>query len=267
LTAESKRIKPQVLDTYHAVLKFYYFEARQTPEAAAAAINALEEAISLDPESGIATAMLASMYANRYMLDLPNASEAYEKTGILAEKAAKLDPNSLSVRIILCYKCLVYNEKERFYKEADKCLTMHPNSPMRLGTIGFHLSLYGDWERGKSILDKVMGMNVKFPRYYYGATTLYYYREKEFEKALMEANQYDMPSLFWGPMLRVAVLGQLKRIDEAKAHIDHLRLLKPDFEKKAHYLISRYVKEGELIEQVVDGLRKAGLELPRATSN
>jgi hypothetical protein len=110
-------------------------------------------------------------------------------------------------------------------------------------------------------------MNVKFPRYYYGATTLYYYREKEFEKALMEANQYDMPSLFWGPMLRVAVLGQLKRIDEAKAHIDHLRLLKPDFEKKAHYLISRYVKEGELIEQVVDGLRKAGLELPRATSN
>ena len=261
LTAESNRVKPKVLDTYHAILKFYYFEAHQTPDAAAEAISALEEAIVSDPKSGIATAMLASMYGTHYMLDMPNADMAYEKMGILAEKAADLDPNSLAVRIIFCYKCLAYNEKERFFKEAEKCLEMQPNSRMRLGTLGFHLSLYGDWERGKSILDQVMAEKVQFPRYYFGATTLYHYRLREFEQALVEANQYEMPSLFWGPMLRAAVLGQLGRTDEAKVHIDHLKQLKPDFEEKAFYLISRFVKEDELVDQIIDGLRKAGLTI------
>jgi hypothetical protein len=137
---------------------------------------------------------------------------------------------------------------------------MHPNSPMRLGSLGFHLSLYGDWERGKTILDKVMSRKVHFPQFYYGATMLYYYRTKQFEQALEEANQYDIPALFWGPMLRTAVLGQLNRVEDAKPHIAHLLQLKPDFERKADYLISRYVKEKDLVEQVIDGLRKAGLE-------
>jgi adenylate cyclase len=266
LAAESNRIKPKVLDTYHAVLKYYYFEAHHTHEAAMEAMKALEEAISIDPGSGIANAMLASMYGTQYMLDLSNAKEAYEKMGMLAEKAIKLDPNNTTVRVILCYKCFVYNQKERFFREVDNCLSMQPKSCLRLGSIGFHLSLFGDWERGKSILDKVRKMKICFPKFFYGATMLYYYRLGEFETALEEANQYDMPTLFWGPMLQAAVLGQLKRIDEAKQNTDHLKQMRPDFEMNARYLISRYVKEENLVEQVIAGLRKAGLEIPHSTS-
>lgn len=261
LTAESKRKKPQILDTFNAILKYYYFEVHQTPEAAADAFHALEEAILKEPESGIATAMLASLHGNRYILDLSGASESYEKFALLAENALRLDPNSSTVRIMYLWKCFAYNEKVRFFEEVDKCLAMNPNSSLRFGSIGFYLSLYGDWERGKSILDRVMGMKVRFPHYFFGATTLYYYRIREYEKALKEANQYDVASLFWGPLLRAAIAGQQHRTEEAKSNIAHLMQLKPDFEEKAHYLIRRFVKEDDLVEHIVDGLRKAGLKI------
>ena len=97
--------------------------------------------------------------------------------------------------------------------------------------------------------------------YFHGATTLYHYREHRYAEALAEANRYDMPSLFWGPMLRAAVHGKLHNMNEAQANIDQLLALKPDFEKKARYLISRFVKEEELVDQVMEGLREAGMSL------
>jgi TolB-like protein len=263
LSTESKHKKPEILDTYNAILKFYSYEANHTAEAALDASRALEVAISKEPGSGIATAMLASLHATRFNLDMPNAEESYKNMEILAEKALKLDPNSLIVRVIYTYKCFTCNDRERFIREAEKCLSMRTNSPMRLGSVGFHLSLFGDWDRGKSILDRVLDKKVRYPLYYHGAIVLYYYRKQEYDIALEEAEKYDVPSLFWGPMLRAAVLGQLNRINDATANIDHLMQLKPDFEKKAHYLIRRFVKEDELVEQVLDGLRKAGLDIPQ----
>jgi TolB-like protein len=261
LTADARRIKPGILDTYDAILKFYYYEAHHTSEAAMQAKMALEEAIRKEPDSGMAIAMLAALHAQRYQLDLPGAEESYPKMAELADKALQLDPNSLIVRIVYIYKYFVINDEERFFRETENCLSLCPKSPVRLGAIGFYLSLYGDWERGKDILDKVMHGNLRFPRFFYGATTLYHYRLKRFIEALEEANQYDVPALFWGPMLRAAVLSQLNRGEAARAQIDHLKQLKPDFEKKARYLISRYVKEEDLVEQVVEGLRKAGLQM------
>jgi len=173
----------------------------------------------------------------------------------------ELDANSLTVRVIYSWKLFINNNKERFIQEVEKCLSKNPQPSMRLGALGFYLCLFGEWEWGKSILDKVMHSTISFPHYYYGASMLYYYRKKEYEKAFTEALQYNIPSLFWGPMLRVAVLGQLNRLDEAQSNIIHLKQLKPDFESKASYLISRFVKEEELVEHVIEGLRKAGMAI------
>jgi adenylate cyclase len=205
--------------------------------------------------------MLASMFGNAYMLDLPDSSDGLEKMSELAEKALKLDPNSLRVRIIYAFKCLACNKKERFFKEVDRCLTMNLNSPLRMGSIGFYLSLYGDWERGKALLDKAMSFNIGFPLYFYGATSLYFYRKNDYAKALEEATHYNIPTLFWAPMLRAAVLGQLDRREDAQSEIQHLKSLKPDLESKAHGLISRFVKEEELVVHIIKGLEKAGLQI------
>jgi hypothetical protein len=78
---------------------------------------------------------------------------------------------------------------------------------------------------------------------------------------MTEAENYDIPGAFWGPMLRACCLGQLGKRTKAKAQIEDVLLLKPDFEEKASYLIRNYVKEGNLVDEVLGGLRKAGLKL------
>ena len=261
LSIESQSRKPKELSTYDAILRFYYYEIHHAADLALEAFQGLEFALQKDPKCGVATAMLASLYGNAYMLDMPNGSGALKKMSDLAEKALKLDSNRLIVRIIYVYKCFACNEKERFFEEVDKCLVMNLNSPLKMGSIGFHLSLYGEWERGKTLLDKAMTHNIGFPLFFYGATTLYYYRKNDYKKALDEARNYNIPDLFWGPMLRTAILGQLDRNIEAQPEIQHLKSLKPDFEGKAQYLVSRYVKEEALVEHVIDGLKKSGLEI------
>ena len=143
----------------------------------------------------------------------------------------------------------------------EKALDLNPNSPFRIGAIGFFLSLYGEWEKGKELLDRAMKQNIGYPPWYYGATTVYYYRLNDFEKAYDEALKYDVPAVFWGPMLRAATLGQLGKQSEAKEQISDLKILKPEFESKAKYLIGRYVKEDELVKKIIEGLVKAGLKI------
>ena len=261
LAFDSRLTEFQSFDTYSAVLKFYYFQVHQTEESAIQAFTAINQALSHDPESGIAMALLAAMHGNLYTLDLPDAEKSYQLMGNLVAKASKLSPNSLIVNTVQAFKSFVYNEKERFLYLAEKCLSISQNSSLRTGALAMYLSLYGEWDRGKELLDKLMHQNIGYPLYFHGATTLYYYRKNEYKMALEEANKYILPTLFWSPMLRAAVMGQLNLKTEAQKNIDHLLKLKPDFEQKAAYLISRYVKEDELVNHLKEGLHKAGMKV------
>ncbi len=261
LSRESLQRKPDNLDTYDAILRFYYYETHMSPDAAREAFKALDQALRNDPGNGIATAMLASLYGNLYLLDRADSAGAKEKIIELADMALRLDPNSPAVNIVYAWKYFVCDERKLFFEAVNKCLAMKLQSPMRKGSLGFYLSLYGEWDSGKALLDEAMNHAVGFPLYYYGATTLYYYRKHAYEQALKEAENYQVPALFWGPLLRAAVLGQLGRRDEAQPEIKELISLKADFDVKAHYLISRFVKEDQLVEHIIKGLRKAGMDI------
>ena len=263
IAKESKKKAPTELDTYEAILRYFHFQIHHTPETAQAAFISLEQAVNKDPESGVALAMLATLYGSRYELDLPDSTNSLEKIVELTEKAITLEPQDQVVRIVYAWRFFVLNQKEKFLYEMEKALELNPNSPFRVGAIGLYLSLYGEWEKGKKLLDRAMKQNIGYPSWYYGGTTLYFYRVNEFEKAYEEAIKYDIPGLFWGPMLRAATLGQLERKSDAEKHISDLKILKPDFESKARYLISRFVKEEDLVEKIIVGLQKAGLKISK----
>jgi hypothetical protein len=54
----------------------------------------------------------------------------------------------------------------------------------------------------------------------------------------------------------------LGRKPQARAYVEELGRLKPDFEGRARDLLARVLKVDSIAERVIDGLRKAGLELP-----
>ncbi len=260
LNEENKRRKQNSNTTFEAVLKFYHYVAVVSPDTGEQAFIALSEALK-NNSSGIAMACLGVMHSDSYVFDEPISDESYEIFGNLAEKAILLEPNSYLVNTILTVKHFIYNERERFNTQFDKCFKMGPDWSLNSGTLAFHFMCFGDWERGKEIMDNVIKNNFKYPCYFHAATFLYHYRLKEYENAEIEASKIILLDLFWTPMLKLAVLGQLKRKDKIDEQISELKRLKPDFEKKASYLISRFVKEIELVDHVIEGIRKAGLKI------
>jgi tetratricopeptide (TPR) repeat protein len=70
-----------------------------------------------------------------------------------------------------------------------------------------------------------------------------------------------MPGYFHTHALRAAALGQLGRREEAHKALQDLLALRPDFAAAARQEYAKWY-DPALIEQIIDGLRKAGLDIP-----
>jgi adenylate cyclase len=255
-----KKLQPD-LQTYDAIFRFYHYQSHLTAETYLAAFNALEQAVARNPECGIACAMLADLYMNAYALDLPGGDIGIERAADLIRLAINTEPGNQLVRIISALRYFHLNQRADFLREIEKAKALNPSSPLRLGSIGYFLALYGEWDRGRQLLDKAMAMNDNYPVWYHGVTCAFYYRQKKYKEAYAEALQYDLPGFFWAPVLRGACLGQLQHYEEAREQISQLLELKPDFPQKARPLIQRFIKEDPLVDHVIQGLQKAGLKI------
>ena len=68
-----------------------------------------------------------------------------------------------------------------------------------------------------------------------------------------------MPSIFWDPLDRASVLGQLGRSAEAKAAIDEMLRLQPKVADDPLRFLNCFIFQDELVDHVLEGLKKAGL--------
>jgi hypothetical protein len=83
----------------------------------------------------------------------------------------------------------------------------------------------------------------------------------EYEQALYHAQQIRMPALFLDPVARAVALGYLGHLAEAKTVASELFELIPDFQGNGRELIQRFWRYEKPVGLIVEGLRKAGLEL------
>jgi hypothetical protein len=109
------------------------------------------------------------------------------------------------------------------------------------------------------LLEKGIKLNPYYPTWFHLATIMNHFRKAEYDKAYNEALKFNFPTLFWDPVLRATALNQLGRRDEAAAAVQQLVELENDFAARGRSLISPYVKTEALKEELIEGLRKAGL--------
>ena len=82
--------------------------------------------------------------------------------------------------------------------------------------------LVGEWNRGLSMLGRLMDQNPYYPTWMHLVPYLDSYRKGEFATALEHANKYNIPSLAWDPIRRAAALGQIDRPEEADTAVKQL---------------------------------------------
>jgi len=260
LSRESRKKAPADLRVFDAILRFYQYETELTPEAFKTALAALEQAVEIDPEYGLAWAMLGHLHADNYALGFVEIDAPLEKALTFAKKGVALAPENQFARDALTLVYFHRGDKRLFLKNAELTIALNPNAPYIVGVAGWHMGLCGEWDRGLALLKKGMKLNPYHPTWFHLMPFMDFYRRGLYEDALAEALEFNYPEMFWDPLMRAAALGQLGRTREAGAAIGELLSLEPEFTSRARQLIHGYVKNDDLIEKIIEGLQKAGLD-------
>jgi len=260
MVRDSRKKAPEDMKAYDAILRFYHYETVLTPEVFEKALAALERAVEIDPEYGLAWAMLGHLYADNHALGFCEIEKPLEKALAFAQKGVALAPDNQFARDALTLVHFHRGHKDLFLKHVEETISLNPNSPYIVGVAGWHMALYGEWDRGLTLLKKGMKLNPYYPTWFHLVPFMDYYRSGAYENALTEALKFNYPEMFWDPLMRAVSLGQLGRLDEARKAVGELLKLEPDFRGQGRRLISRYVKVDALIDKVIEGLKKAGLD-------
>ncbi|MGB5749818.1 MAG: hypothetical protein WBM69_22770 [Desulfobacterales bacterium] len=259
LSGESRKKAPADLEAYDAILRFYQYETALTPAAFEKALTALQQAIKIDPDYGLAWAMLGHLHADNHALGFCEIEASLDKALTFAQKGVALAPNNQFAQDALTLVYFHRGDKEFFLQHAEETIALNPNSPYIVGVAGWHMMLYGEWDRGLALLQKGMKLNPYHPSWFHLAPYMGCYHRGEYEMALAEALKFNFPGLYLDPLMRAAALTQLGRQNEAKTAVSQLLKLEPDFATRGRGMISRYVKVDDLVDKIIEGLAKAGL--------
>lgn len=265
LLKESRGRAPETLEIYDAFLRLHHYSLVLTPETFAEALEAMTHAHHRYPESGIVCSMLANLYADNNTLWLKVPDISMEDALSYAKRGALLEPQDQYVRTMLAHLHFLVNHREDFFREAERAIGLNPNSPMYTAFMGWDMALFGEWDRGLRLLEEAIAWNPYYPSWLHVAFYMYHYNEGRYGEAWRETEEIHLPHLFWDPLLRAAALGQMGRLEEAAAAAENLLRLRPDFPHLTPRLLAFYIKPDTLIDRVVEGLRKAGLEITDGT--
>ena len=261
LSIESRSKLPSDLKTYEAILRYYEFERALTPESFSRAIEALELAANVEPDCGQVMSMLGRLYGDIYSLEFPGFETALDKAVRYAENGVQLNPEDQRGRAILGFVRMISNELPAALAEATRALTLNPNSLFVLDGIGYILTLLGEWERGPSLIRKVIQLNPYYSFYVHYALWVDWIRQGNYEHAYLETMHFSRPSVFWEPLMKAATFGQLGRVEEGKQAVENLLKLKPYFPTRGRVLIKHYIKFEDIFENMIEGLKKVGLSI------
>ena len=261
LSGESRNLPPKDLKTYEAILQYYEYDMTFSPESFLRALEALEHAVSTEPECGQTWTMLGRLYANIYSLDYPGFEKPLEKAKSYAERGVQLNPDNQRARSVLALVRMFSNDLSAAQEEIERAYVLNPNSLFILDGIGYIMTLIGEWERGTTLIRKVMDLNPYYKPVVHYALWLDWIRQGEYENAYLETFNFRRPLIFWSPLAKAAICGLLGKNEEGKKAVQDLLELNPEFKSRGRALIERYIKFNDIVERVIHGLNSVGLDV------
>ena len=111
-----------------------------------------------------------------------------------------------------------------------------------------------------ALTERARSLNPHHPGWYWFAPFFNAYRKGDYRTALDIAPKIDMPGFWRTKVALAAVYGQVGESEGAERALQGLLALRPDFAAAAHEELAKWW-EPQLVEHLIDGLRKAGLQV------
>jgi TolB-like protein/class 3 adenylate cyclase len=263
--SETVRSRPlEELTPYEAVLRsFGYFE-RITAEELAAARSGLEVAVQKAPAYADAWAMLALLCVQDYAQGFKLQADPLTSGAAAARRAVEAAPSNHLAYFGLAQALFFQKEFQSFRNAADRAVALNPMDGNSIAFVGELLTYAGDWERGMALAERAKQLNPNHPGWYWYADFYNSYRQGDYRSALNFVLKANLPG-HWGMQAAMAAsYGQLGEHEAAGKALRDLLKLRPDFAATIRRDVEKWW-EPEYRKHLIDGLRKAGLEIPLAT--
>jgi TolB-like protein/Tfp pilus assembly protein PilF len=259
--SESLRGKdPERLSPYEALLGGFAHFLNVNAKQHAAARAGLERAVEQAPGHADCWAMLSMLYKEEYAHGFNLRPDPIGRAFAAARRAVEAAPSNHLAHHALAAALFFRREIPAFRTAAQRAITLNSMDGFTIAYMGFLMAYSGEWERGCALTEQARALNPHYPGWYWFPPLFDAYRKNDYQGALDFALKVQMPG-FWRTNLALAVTyGQLGEGDAARKAVRDLLAIRPDFAATAREELAKWW-EPELVEHLLDGLRKAGLEI------
>ena len=249
------------LAAYECVLRGRELFLLTRREEAKQAKEILEQAIELDAGFGVAYAYLSLThmldYINGWSED-PQASQtlAYD----LAKRGVELAPDDALAHIALGSASLSLRRHKEAIAEAERAVQLDPNYAHGLFELGWYLQYAGRAAEALGYFDRAVRLDPHHADVFLHFMAQAYFQLDRYDEAveLLRRRLVRNPQSDSSRMLLAACYGYLEKHDAAHLLWDEIKEINPDFSIDQRRQVLPY-KNPENFEQIVNGLRKAGL--------
>jgi adenylate cyclase len=257
----AKRKRPDSLDAYDLYLRAHADAFTAMPEAADKALPLLERAIAIEPDYAAAHAAIALCLHARYYRG--GLHEEVRRAAVHHARAAIAaggdDATALAVG------AFVIGSDERDYSTAfnafDRALALSPSSALALS----FASIIGSWVGDDATAVEQARQALRLSPFDslnhipYLALAYAHLFAGRFEEAVLAASRSMQANPQFSPpcVVRIAALASLRRNDEARASVQRLFELEPDFTISA--TVATNFTGPERLAMFAEALRQAGL--------
>jgi TolB-like protein/cytochrome c-type biogenesis protein CcmH/NrfG len=244
--------------------QFQYFAYREqiTPSAYAELKSRLERAVERDGRQSDLWACLAQIFVDEYAFGFGTDPAALDRALAAARRAVELDRANQFALVALAQTHFFRQDLAAFGPAAERAMALNPLNTDAVGILGLQIVHTGEFERGAAIVRRAMELNANHAGWMHFAPLWEHFHKGEYEQALERANRVDVPGLFWPYLVAASACGHLGRRAEAAAAVRDLLALDPEFAAHARSNVGTWHFASGLMEPILEGLRKAGLEIP-----
>ena len=253
------------LSPYEAVLRSFAHFQRVNAEEHAPSRDALERAVEEVPGYSDGWAMLSLIYKEEFTHGFNVRPDPLRRTIEAAQRAVEAAPSNHLAHHALAAAQFFRKDILAFRIAAQRAIDLNPMDGFTVAYLGFLIAYAGDWERGRTLSAKARSLNPHHPGWYWFVPCFDAYRKGDYRLALEFAQKVNMPG-FWRTNLALAAIsGQLDEREAARNALGSLLALRPSFATGGREELAIWW-EPDLVEHLMDGLRKAGLQVPARES-
>jgi adenylate cyclase len=246
---------------HEAVLRAFGYQERFTREEHAEVREILEAAVARAPSHSDCLAELSCVYWHEYVFGYNPRPDSLGRALATAQRAVASAPTNHFAHAASAYVLFFQKNFPAFRSAAERALALNRMDSSTMAMLGLMFAYSGDWEYGVGVAEQAKQLNPHHPGWYHYLAVYDAYRRRDYHAALASALKVNMPGYYWPHATLAAVYGQLGEEQRARAALRELHALMPNFGEVARELYGPW-NDAEFIEHLLDGLRKAGLEIP-----